>query len=235
MIVHDVTQGSREWFDLRLGIPTVSRFSSFITPAKLAYGAGAKTLVSELVAERILGRPCDWGVEESTAWTERGQELEAEAVRFYEMHKGCDTKPVGFITTDGGKAGGSPDSLVLGPDGEPMGGLEIKCRGARNHMKTVLGHDPIGDPLQVQGYLWITGLPWWDQLAYNPDLPCRINRVYPDGETFRAIETNLDKLYADIETAEKLLEAASGVIEWDERDGHDDLVDKLYESVGGVT
>lgn len=234
MIVHDVVQGSREWYALRLGIPTVSQFPRFITKAKLQYAAGAKGLVAELVAEKILGRPCDWGAGDSTIWTDRGTDMEDEAWRWYEAYTDADTRAVGFVTTDQGGVGGSPDRLVLGPDGEPVGGVEIKCRSAKNHMECVLSATPAtAEPLQVQGYLWLTGLPWWDVVAFNPDLPKRIDRVYPDGETFKAIEACLDRLAQDIAAAEKRLEAVHGVVRYDERSGHDSLVDQLYASVEG--
>ena len=233
MIVHDVQQGSREWYALRLGIPTVSQFGSFITAAKLQYGAGHKRVVSRLVAERILERPVDWGVEDSTIWTDRGTDMEDEAWRWYEAMYGVDTVAVGFVTTNGGKVGGSPDRLVRvsANDDTWVGGLEIKCRKADNHMKCVLGFDPTADHLQVQGYLWLTGLPWWDVLAYNPDLPKRVDRVYPDAETFLAIESCLDRLASDIEDAEDKLAACGGVVRYDERSGHDSLVDELYGSL----
>jgi hypothetical protein len=32
MITHDVTQGSPEWLEARLGIPTASEFDKIITP-----------------------------------------------------------------------------------------------------------------------------------------------------------------------------------------------------------
>lgn len=228
MITHDVEQGSSEWTRLRLGIPTVSQFPSIITKSKLQYAAGAKGVVAEIVAERILGRPCDWGAEASTVWTERGTDMERDAWAWYEAWHEVDTEAVGFITTDGGGVGGSPDRLVLDDDGEPVGGLEIKCRSAKNHMRCVLGMDPTAELLQVQGYLWITGLPWWDVLAFNPALPKRVDRIYPDLEVFRAIETCLDRLAEDVASYEASLAASAGVIRYDEREGHE-IVEELYE------
>lgn len=228
MIVHDVEQGTRAWFDLRLGIPTVSRFPRIVTAKRLDYAAGAQALAAELIGERLLGKPLDWEAPD-TGWTERGTELEAEARAWYSAFRDVDVREVGFVTTDGGRYGGSPDAFVLGPDGEPVGGLEIKCRSLKNHMRCVMGIDPTAERLQVQGYLWITGLPWWDVLAYNPEpeIPNRIDRVWPDEATFTALEECLDKLDADIERGLEAIRAANGVVEEDP----EALLEKLYASV----
>ncbi len=161
----DVKQGSRAWFDLRLGIPTVSRFPRIVTAAKLQYGKGAKPFIAELLAERILGQPLD-ETELHTGWTDRGSNMENEAREWYAFYKDVTPVQTGFVTTDLGGIGGSPDSLVDDDPDDGEGGLEIKIRSAAKHMACVLGLDPIAEPMQVQGYLWVTGRSWWDVLAY---------------------------------------------------------------------
>lgn len=220
MIIHDCEQGSKAWWALRLGKPTVSRFSRFIQPSKLGYSAGAKGFVAELVAERLLGEPLDM-VELDTMWTGRGTEMEAEARRFYSAFRNVEVRQVGFITSDSGDIGMSPDGLV-GDDG----GLEIKCRGAKAHMECVLGLTPVGDPMQIQGSLYISGRAWWDSLAYNPRLPKRIVRSYPESTAQAAIAGCVYKLLNDIETALEAVEKAGDVIEDDTA-----LLHQLVESI----
>lgn len=203
MIVHDVVQGSADWFALRIGKPTASRFDRIVTPKRLGYSSSAPKLIAELVAERILDRPVDWGVDEDTMWTERGAEMEAEARAWYEFERDVEVRTVGFVTNDAGTIGGSPDGLV-GDDG----GVEIKCRSAKHHMAGVLDFEPIAAPTQVQGYLWLTGRKWWDVVAYNPDLPKRIDRVVPDPEVFAAFDEHFARFFRELDEAWRKVDAA---------------------------
>lgn len=190
MKIHRFPQGSDEWWQTRLGIPTASRFDDLLTPKTLKPAAARDRYRAELVAEYLLGQPLDWG---SSQWTERGTDMEDEARRWYEMHMEIDVERVGFITTDDGTAGGSPDGLV-----GTQGGLEIKCLGAGAHMQRVLYDVPehIG---QVQGGLWLTKRSWWDVLYYNPELPKRIIRVEPDPKWVAAFEPVLAEFSATLE------------------------------------
>tara|TARA_R110000787_G_scaffold198972_1_gene310052 strand:- start:1916 stop:2602 length:687 start_codon:yes stop_codon:yes gene_type:complete len=223
MIVHDCAQGSSEWWDLRLGIPTVSQLSKIITPKALKYSAGAKSFTATLIAERALGRPLDWGQSMDTIWTERGTSMEDEARTFYEFYRDCDVVVPGFCTLDGGGFGGSPDGLV-----GDFGGVEIKCRAAQAHQECLNGTAEIADRLQVQGYLWLTGRSWWDVLAYNdaPELRNKIQRVYPDGAVHTAIEEGLDRFMSEMTEVEARLAEYGPVIEED-----DQLLHELRESV----
>lgn len=171
MIVHDLEQGSPEWFETRMGIPTASRFHEIMTPKTLK---PAKTkYLAHLLAEYLLGQPLDWG---STVITERGQDLEAEAADWYAFQNDADVLPVGFVTRENGLVGGSPDRLV-GDDG----GLEIKNLMAEGHVSILIEDQP--DPKhvsQVQGYLYLTDRKWWDLLYYNPELPKAVFRIQRD-------------------------------------------------------
>ena len=68
MIVLDHDQGSTEWIEARLGIPTASGFHRIITPTgKLS--ASRDAYEGELLAEWALGRPVtEFG---GNDWTER--------------------------------------------------------------------------------------------------------------------------------------------------------------------
>ncbi len=221
MKVHDCRQGSSEWFALRLGIPTVSRFGRIMTPARLGYSKAAPAFAAELVAEELLGYPLDFGADyddeqisgrdaSGNVWTRRGTDLEAEARLWYAALRDVDVQEVGFVTTDDEAVGGSPDGLV-----DADGGLEIKCRGAKAHVRCLVGVDPIADTNQIQGYLWLTGRAWWDVLAYNPSLPKRIERHYPDPAWAEAWTGCLERFGKDMERAEAVLLGDAEVIEDD--------------------
>lgn len=184
MKIHEVEQGTIEWMQARLGIPTASQFDRIITAKKLKPSSAQTKYRAELLAEWLLGQPLEWG---TSAWMERGVDLESEARRYYELQEDADVRRVGFVTHENGLVGGSPDGLV-GDDGI----LEIKCPAAHTHVAYMLGEDPdyIG---QVQGYMWLTERDWTDVLSYNPHLPPVINRVHRDEKYAEALVPELEK------------------------------------------
>lgn len=174
MLNHNVEQGSAEWRQLRLGIPTASEFDRIITPSGKA-STQDEAYANKLLAEIITGSPIDEF--EGNSWTDRGKELEADAVAFYELQKNLNTSPVGFVTDDARSMGTSPDRLV-GEDGL----LEIKCPAPHTHVQYLLNNtiDRKYYP-QVQGQLLVTGRKWVDWLSYHPEMPPVIIRVERDG------------------------------------------------------
>lgn len=182
MIVHDIAQGSEEWFQLRLARPTASRFSAILTKPKKQEDGISRTAFAylcECFAEWALGEPLD-GM--SSPWMERGQRQEAEALAHYQAFLApadADVQAVGFVTLDDDllSAGCSPDALV-GEDGA----LELKLHGAKQHAAFMFEPERFLKMhyAQVQGGLWITGRKWWHLVAYNPVLPAVVHRVEAD-------------------------------------------------------
>lgn len=192
MILHNVTQGSGEWLQVRLGIPTASEFDKILTTTgKLS--AQWEDYAAKLLAEKLLNRPCE---EFSSQWTERGHDLEPQAVSFYEFQNECETVAIGFITDDARTMGASPDRLV-GDDGL----LEIKCPAPQTHMKYLMRQsvDKKYYP-QIQGQLLVTGRAWVDIMSYHPELPPAIIRVERDADYLAAMQeaiTDFTKKMAD--------------------------------------
>lgn len=191
MKIHNCEQRSPEWYAARCGIPTASEFSSLVT----SKGEPSKTLpryAKTLAAERFSGQTLDtW---DGNAWTERGKELEAEAMRLYEFAQDCVVEPVGFVTTTDGRAGCSPDGLV-GADGL----VEVKCLKAENHIEAIMYHRkhgrcPTDYVQQTQGQLWICERKWCDLIFYHPVLPLLVIRQTPDGALINAIEQGVDEV-----------------------------------------
>ncbi len=109
MIIHNVQQGSPEWLTLRSGIPTASRFSDIITKSGKPSQSSERYMYT-LLAERLMGHPI---AEHMSMWQQRGSQLEADAIRFYELQVDADTEPIGFVTSDDGRYGASPDRFVV--------------------------------------------------------------------------------------------------------------------------
>lgn len=125
----------------------------------------ANEYICELVAERLcLIAP----VEKTLNGAMRhGVEFEPEARRWFEFDAGVDVEQVGFITTDDGRFGCSPDGLV----GECCG-LELKCPQGKTHVGYLMnGGLPDEYKAQVHGSMIVTGRTSWWFLSYCPGLP----------------------------------------------------------------
>jgi hypothetical protein len=169
--------------------------------------AASKNYALELALERIMDAPLTMDVQ--SGWMHRGSNLEDEAREWYGMHRGVDVRSVGFVQR-ADHYGCSPDGLVY--DGDVVvGGCEIKCRSALQHARAVLGWRDIADATQIQGALWVTGLPWWDEVAYCPGFAGRIVRTEPDPAWQEAFDTHLPVFMEGVERARKQMEAYSPV------------------------
>lgn len=168
MEIIDCAQGSPEWFEARLGVPTASMFATVMAKGK---GLTRATYMRKLAGEILTGEPME---SYSNGAMERGRDMEAEARSAYAMIRDVDVREVGFIRNHG--AGASPDGLV-GEDG----GVEIKTKAPHLLIECHERDDlPPEHRAQVQGSLWITGRKWWDFVAYWPSLPPFIVRVERD-------------------------------------------------------
>lgn len=193
MIEHLCEQGSPEWHQVRNGVITASNFGKIVTAKTMKLSAQADEVENRIVAQILTGD--DENDFEGNKHTERGKEYEPEAVALYEMLRGVETTTIGFITSDDGAFGCSPDRLV-GEDG----GLEIKCPAQHTHIRSLLAGSIADDHKpQVQGCLYITGRKWWDCMSYHPKLPPSIIRVERDEAYISLLEENLLQMKKNIE------------------------------------
>ena len=178
-------QGSPEWFEARLGIPSASMFSKIVT-TKGVWSTQADSYINQLVAERLTGEREE--VYQSHHMI-RGTELEPEARDMYCLMKDVEVQEVGFCLHDTLKVGCSPDGLI-GEDG----GLEIKAPAPATHVEYLRGGVlPSRYKQQVMGCLWITQREWWDFVSYHPNMKPLIVRVERDEEYIAALEECVTK------------------------------------------
>ena len=194
-----VEQYSEEWFRLRCGIPTASSFDKIITPKERRPSKSSVKYAYRLLAERVLGKPDIDPVE--TEYMRRGLVMENEAALWYAVTRGVEVVNGGFVTTDDGRIGCSPDRLV-GDDGL----LEIKCLGAPGHVAALFG-DTDSYELQVQAQLWICERSWADRLYYHPDLTPLVERVLPDLELHADLDVALRQFCERLDEMEAELRA----------------------------
>jgi len=181
MEIINCIQGSDEWFKERLGKLTASE-----AQAISANGAGLKTLVNKLVAERLTGK-----VENgyTNADMERGKELEDEARNAYELETGNTVTKVGFCKLDE-DTGSSPDGLI----GE-NGGLEIKCYKDSSFVDYMFTQKiDTGYEWQCQFNMFVTERDWWDFAVYNPNFKKSliIKRINRDDQAIEKIKVGLE-------------------------------------------
>ena len=186
MKVHDCKQGTPEWLQLRLGIPTASDFDQLITPEwKIRTGAMPETYMYSKLIERLLG----YSPKEVGGTFEMGQGviLENEARPWFEFAHDTKVQTVGFCTTDDGRIGCSPDGLI-GDDG----GIEIKCPQPERALRYIVeGGVPKEYLAQVHGSMYVTGRNWWIFLSYSRQFPAHVVRVERDEKICSAIGTAL--------------------------------------------
>lgn len=86
------------------------------------------------------------------------------------------------------KIGCSPDGVVYAGE---EGGVEIKCRKPKNHMRFI--NNASSDKaamLQCQGAMWIFDAQWWDYVSFCPEFEA--NQIYI--QTIERDEDIIDEL-----------------------------------------
>ena len=199
IIVDSMTQGSEEWLEARLGIPTASCFDKVITPSGKP-SSQSETYMHQLLAEWLTGEQTSFTTNQ---WIERGNELEPAARSAYEFIQDQDVAEVGLIYQDDRRL------IAVSPDGlckATNSGLEIKCPAPHTHVANLLsGEMPGKYKPQVQGNIWICEADYWEFMSYHETLEPMIVRVDRD-EKFITEMANLFDQFIDsmLERREKL-------------------------------
>lgn len=192
MITEDVIQGSDEWKKFRIGIPTASNFSKIIT-SKGEPSKQAQKYMYQLAGERVSGIR-----EESyqNANMERGIQMEAEAIEFYELVTGSKVLPCGIGFCDEKRLyAASPDGLV-GDDGC----VEIKCPIMSTHVEYLLDNKlPTEYFQQVMEQLLVTGRKWVDFVSYYGGLRPLIIRVERNEVFIESLRSELQKFCIELD------------------------------------
>ena len=152
--------------------------------------------MDELMYERIYG-PDTEGFK--SYWMERGNLVEEEARNVFAMKYEIEVEEVGFITTDDGKYGCSPDGLI-----SPNEGLEIKCPKSKTYMGYVRewklkGTFPIKYIPQVQGSMLVTGFSSWNFMVYVPGAEPLIIKVKRDDAYCAKLKVELDAFCSELD------------------------------------
>lgn len=158
IIIHDVEQGTEEWLKLREKLYTgqnAEKVLKYSQHVKVVDGVVSRYAINEITGFT------------GNFYTERGHELEKEALELYGRITGHVVSTVGFVTnTDFPGCGVSPD----GHDDEIEYLLECKAFKKDLHLAMLKGDIPLKVLSQIH-----FGITVWERkggklLAYNPDL-----------------------------------------------------------------
>lgn len=171
---------SPEWFEIRRGKVTASKFGDILTSPKSpreseelarvfgiepGWSATAFAYALDIVLSKY-GEPED-GSEYRSPEMQWGIDHEPAAREAYELRTFQKVTEPGFILKPGTIIGCTPDGHV-----GSKGGLEIKCPKSAKHIQIVMSKAiPVYWWPQIQGCLWITGRDWWDFASYDPRMP----------------------------------------------------------------
>lgn len=199
MQVLNIDQRSDEWYEARRSVMfTASEFDNIITAKTGAKSASVEKLTNKKIAELLLNRKLGF---EGNAATERGQELEPDAIDCYAITKDTEVLNAGFVIADDGFYGASPDGFI-GNDGL----LEIKSVFDESHVANMLNDKAYSDYYpQLQGQLLCTGRKWVDWMSYHPELPPVIIRVERDKEYIAKLKQYLREAKELLETKKQKL------------------------------
>ena len=193
MIIHDCTQGSFEWHQLRLGKITGSRLKKMMAKDNLS-------LIDELIAEEQVGIADD--DEFVSDEMQRGIDMEPLAIQEYCNITGYTVEHPCFIQSEDWPI------LCQSPDGYigTTGAVEVKCPKTKTHVKYIrMGKIPNEYKEQVWSYFLVNpDLQWLDFVSYDPRLtvkPIWIHRVTRDelAEELDAAKVELIKFIIKLE------------------------------------
>ena len=193
-----VEQRSEEWFKLRLGKITGSRFPALMTSPNKADHKFSETqlkILKELAVERLTGERTEFFTNKYMEW---GTETEPQAIAFYESKEWVKVKEVCFYPFD--DFGDSPDGIIEG-----VKAIEVKCPKSTTHL------DYLVDPTkllkaykwQCYGHMIATGLKECDLMSYDPRFTDESKQMIV--VTIKFEQEEADKLMTRLRLAEETI------------------------------
>jgi len=189
-----IEQRSAEWFEIRRGKPSASRFNQ-IVKADGTTSRSQDRYAQELALARL-------GYEKprfSNAAMEVGVSREPLAVSAFEIITGMDTQEASFVLADCGRYGASPDRHI-GSDAV----LEIKCPMDSTHTKTLeRGEIPSKYIPQLRGQMLITDSSKGWFMSYHPDYDAFITSIERAAEWDRLFMDEMSRFLDEVDVMEK--------------------------------
>ena len=214
MLIHkDIDQGTDEWFELRAGKLTASRFKDVLAGGKgLTRKAYMYSILAELLTDEITQSYTNAAME----W---GTQTEPQACAMYEFDSGNKVEHVAFIEHSE-YIGASPDGLI-----NDNGMLEIKCPNTVTQLQRYIdGAFPVMYKPQVQGQLWVAQREWCDFVSFDPRVKGQSSymcvRVERDDKYIKTLEEKCNVFIAEMLELKEILKG-------DEIPGFEGTLEKL--------
>lgn len=193
MIISPNAQGTDEWKQDRLIIPTSSNFNKIVT----SKGERSKQRIKYLyqkVGEAITGEPAD---NYTNSYMDLGTEREDEARREYEWQENVEIVQVGLCYLDEKKEfAASPDGLI-----GDRGGFENKNAIPSVQLERLeKGWKGTEHIQQVQGNLMVSERDWWDLQSYSRGFERVVIRFLPDYEFIKKLKIEIKLFNEDVQT-----------------------------------
>jgi putative phage-type endonuclease len=199
-----MTPEEREaWLQARCGKVGASMIHAIMARTKSGYSASRDNYMSDLLIERLTGRPTETYQSEAML---HGINTEPQAKAFYELETGNQVVNVGFMLhPEITEAGASPDGLI-GDDGL----IEVKCKNTANHIDFLLNEKIEQKHIyQMQWQMACTGRQWCDYTLFDCRVPTsmqlKIKRVFRCDDTIKEIEQEVVKFLFELDTKLKEL------------------------------
>ena len=192
----DLQQGSIDWYNLRIGVPTASEFDKILTPGTEKISEQRHAYAIRIIAGRIL----HWQPDslDKIQHIQDGKANEHVAVVQLELLKDIETTPVGFITTDDGRFGASPDRLVMRGDRIDMT-VEVKAPTIPVQLeRLLLGHGK-AYRCQVQGQLWVAEADKAIFGSYQERMPFYMSETGRDEPFIRKLSAAMEQFSDELE------------------------------------
>lgn len=189
--IFDCEQGSEEWFEARMGIPTASEFAAILTPGKgKAESKTRLTYLLKLAGEILTNERMSVATSRAL---ERGKLMEDEARSFYAFTMDEEVTRVGFVRN--GRKGCSPDSLV-----GTRRALEIKTAEPHILAGIILKDEfPDEHKAQCQGNLWVLERDEIDLCVYWPKMPRFVKRAGRDEPYIKTLSDAVDRFNDELD------------------------------------
>ena len=154
-----VEQRTEEWFKLRLGKITGSRFPKLMSKDIDKFSVTQLSILKELAVERLTGEKTEFFTNKYMEW---GTEKEPEAIAHYELETYSKVQEVGFYPF--GDFGDSPDGIT------DDRAIEVKCPKSTTHLDYIVNPKKLFNAYKWQcyGHMIATGLKKCALMSYDP-------------------------------------------------------------------
>ena len=203
-MIFNIEQNTPEWHRLRLGRFTASVCADLMMDEKTK---GYQKLIDKIIEEMHTGQPTESDLFKGNVFTERGNELEQEAIQDYEFLTGESVERVGFIALSDWE-GCSPDGLI-GQDGliqikNPIFNTQRKYWKIYNEHKDLTDNEILQKIekryfLQTQFELYVTIREYNIFYSYHPKLAPIMLKIVRDEPLITEIKNKIIKAKEYIE------------------------------------